>query len=148
MVDGMRQSEEAAGRTVLPWTGANSCYGAAPAFAAKPDLITFGGHDVAVINVVPDGSKLADAALVKLCQFAAARTRFRHRHRYDRVSGHIRYFSGSNGLVPHPVVSREFMERLGAMVTSLAAEEPANRTPRSAECQRCDIAGCTERAAG
>ena len=105
--------------------------------AGKPDLIAVAGHDAVVIDAKTAKHSPHHAVQVMIYQYAVPRALAEYREVQFR--GHVVYSDGKNVGTPASRIDREFAERLGALITRLAADTPARRVPSAAECRFCDI---------
>ena len=137
LVNRARESREALGYEV--YTENQNSFrlrGATATLAGKPDLVAVKGSDAVIIDAKTRKPSPAHSAQVLIYQYAVPLAR--PEYRGVEFRGHVVY-PGSNVGIPASGLDQQFVERLGALIRRLAAEEPARRVPSAAECRWCDI---------
>ena len=141
-----RREWEDRGYTVLT-EGQNSfnLRGKIAVLAGKPDLVARKGDEVVVIDAKTGKPGPAHAIQVMIYQYALPKALERYRGLV--LTGQVAY-PDHRVEVPAAAVDGEFVQRVGRLITRLAAETPARQVPSPGECQYCEItaADCPARA--
>ena len=115
--------------------------------AGEPYLIAVKYWNAAIIDAKTGRLSPHHAVQVMLYQYAVPKALTKYQG--IRVRGQVGY-SKSNVGIPASRIDRNFVDNLGALIRRLAADTPARRVPRFAECRLCDLteSDCPERVEG